>query len=215
LFTDEAIGEGIGAASRLMLTFGTFFFDADLDGRLDLLHANGHIEEEIAIVQPSQSYRQAARLFWNTGAVAGATFVPVPATQTKDLARPIVGRGATYADIDNDGDLDVVLTQVGGRPALLRNDQQSGHHWLRVKVQSRQGNHDAIGAWVTLTTGGVRQRRYVVPTRSYLSQVELPLTFGLGMVDQVDSVQVEWPSGGIDERRGVQANTVVSIEQGG
>jgi len=215
LFTDEAIGEGIGAASRLMLTFGTFFFDADLDGRLDLLHANGHIEEEIAIVQPSQSYRQAARLFWNTGAVTGATFVPVPTIQTKDLAQPMVGRGAAYADIDNDGDLDVVLTQVGGRPALLRNDQQSGHHWVRVKVQSRQGNHDAIGAWVTLTAGGVRQRRHVVPTRSYLSQVELPLTFGLGTVAQIDSVQVKWPSGSVDEKRGIQADTVVIIEQGG
>jgi hypothetical protein len=215
LFTDDAIGEGIGAASRLMLTFGTFFFDADLDGRLDLLHANGHLEEEIAVVQPSQSYRQAAQLFWNTGAEAGATFTPVLAAHTHDLAQPMVGRGTAYADIDNDGDLDVVLTQVGGRPALLRNDQQSGHHWLRVKVLSRQGNRDALGAWVTLTAGGIRQRRQVMPTRSYLSQVELPLTFGLGTVDHVDSVLVEWPGGGVQDVTGIQVDTLVSIARGG
>lgn len=214
LFTDDAIGEGIGAASRLMLTFGAFFFDADLDGRLDLLHANGHLEEEIAVVQPSQSYRQAAQLFWNTGAEAGATFVPMPAHHTHDLARPIVGRGAAYADIDNDGDLDVMLTQVGGRPALLRNDQRSGHHWLRVKVRSRHGNRDALGAWVTVTAGGVRQRRQVMPTRSYLSQVELPVTFGLGAIGQVDSVQVSWPGGEAQDVTGIQVDTFVSIEQG-
>jgi enediyne biosynthesis protein E4 len=214
LFTDDAIGEGIGAASRLMLTFGTFFFDADLDGRLDLLHANGHLEEEIAVVQPSQSYRQAAQLFWNTGAEAGATFVPAPAASTHDLAHPLVGRGAAYADIDSDGDLDVVLTQVGGRPALLRNDQRSGHHWLRVTVRSRQGNRDALGAWVTVTAGGVRQCRQVMPTRSYLSQVELPLTFGLGAMSQVDSVRIEWPGDGMEERRGGQVDTLMSIVRG-
>jgi len=214
LFTDDAIGKGIGAASRLMLTFGVFFFDADLDGRLDLLHVNGHLEEEIAVVQPSQSYRQAAQLFWNTGADAGATFVPVPAAHTNALAHPMVGRGAAYADIDNDGDLDVVLTQIGGRPALLRNDQQSGHHWLRVHVRSRQGNRDALGAWVTLTAGGVQQRRHVMPTRSYLSQVELPLTFGVGTVDYVESVLVEWPGGDVQDVSGIQVDRLVVIKPG-
>ncbi|NOT53567.1 MAG: CRTAC1 family protein [Deltaproteobacteria bacterium] len=214
LFTDDAIGEGIGAASRLMLTFGAFFFDADLDGRLDLLHANGHLEEEIAVVQPSQSYQQAAQLFWNTGAQAGATFVPMPADHTNDLARPIVGRGAAYADIDNDGDLDVMLTQVGGRPALLRNDQRSGHHWVRVKVRSGHANRDALGAWVTVTAGGIRQRRQVMPTRSYLSQVELPVTFGLGTAGSIESLVVEWPGGGITEQTSVERDRLVVVARG-
>ncbi len=187
-FVDEAIGEGIGAPSRRALTFGLFLFDADLDGRLDLLQANGHIENEIAAVDPSQSYLQPAQLFWN-GADAG--FVEVPGTG--DLTREIVGRGAAYADLDADGDLDVVLTQIAGPPLMLRNDQASGHHWLRVLLKGVPPNTDAIGAWVELTAGGVVQRRQVMPTRSYLSQVEPAITFGLGSVDQVDSLKVLWP----------------------
>ncbi len=189
-FVDEAIGDGIGAPSRRVLTFGLFFFDADLDGRLDLLQANGHIEGEIATVDPSQSYRQAAQLFWNAG---DDGFVEVAATG--DLAREIVGRGAAYADLDADGDLDVALTQIAGVPLLLRNDQAAGHHWLRVRLEGKAPNRDAIGAWVELTAGGVVQRRQVMPTRSYLSQVERTVTFGLGDVTEIDSLKVVWPNG--------------------
>ncbi|MEE8522733.1 MAG: VCBS repeat-containing protein [Thermoanaerobaculia bacterium] len=160
-FVDEAIGEGIGAPSRLKLTFGLFFFDTDLDGRLDLLQANGHIEDQIATVDPSQSYRQAAQLFWNSG---DEGFVPLPEEASGDLAREIVGRGAAYADVDGDGDLDVVLTQVAGPPLLLRNDQDLGHHWLRLRLEGAPPNRDAIGARVELVAGGVTQRRQVTPT---------------------------------------------------
>ena len=103
------------------------------------------------------------------------------------LSRPIVGRGAAYADIDGDGDLDALLTQTGGAPMLLRNDQTADHHWLRVKLVGKGQNRDAIGAWAILEAGGITQRRQVMPTRSYLSQVELPLTFGLGDVSKIDS----------------------------
>lgn len=195
LFTDESITEGIGPASLLMLSFGLFFFDYDLDGKLDLLQANGHLEEEIHVVQSSQQYRQSAQLFWNCGQASGRCFVVVDAAQSGDLARPIVGRGATYADLDKDGDLDVVLTQIGGHPLVLRNDQQLGHHWLRVKLRGTTSNRDAIGAWVELSAGGHVQRRQVMPTRSYLSQVELPVTFGLAESTRVDSLRVRWPSG--------------------
>ncbi len=190
-FVDESISEGIGAPSRRMLTFGLFLFDADLDGRLDLLQTNGHLEDEIATVDPSQSYRQPAQLFWNTG----ERFEPVPPELTGALAQDLVGRACSYADIDGDGDLDVVLTQVGGRPLLLRNDQATGHHWLRVRLQGKAPNVDAIGAWVELTVGGVMQRRQVMPTRGYLSQVELPVTFGLGSATQVEALRVHWPDG--------------------
>jgi hypothetical protein len=196
LFVDEAITEGIGAPSRRALKFGTFFFDYDLDGRLDLLSANGHLEESIDRVDPSQTYRQTAQLYWNAGPQAERTFALVDPATTGDLARPIVGRGSAFADVDGDGDLDVLLLQVGGPPLLLRNDQRLGNHWLRVRLQGKAGKErEAVGAWLELVAGGVTQRRQVTPNRSYLSQSELPVTFGLGKSDRVDSLTVTWPDG--------------------
>ena len=192
-FADEAILEGFGPASRLALTFGLFFFDYDLDGRLDLLQANGHLEAEINVVQSSQTYAQPAQLFWNCGSVCRNRFVI--ATGTGDLATPMVGRGAAYADIDNDGDLDVVVTQNGQRAVLFRNEQSLGHHWLRVKMVGDSSNKNAIGAVVKFTVDGVTQRRVVMPTRSYLSQSELPLTFGMGTSTTVDELHITWPDG--------------------
>ena len=107
----------------------------------------------------------------------------------------MVGRGMAYADIDNDGDLDIVLAGCGLKPRLLRNDQVLGNHWLRVKLIGSHGNPDAIGARVTLQTGDVIQQRLVSPTRSYLSQVELPVTFGLGQCDTIDQLTITWPDG--------------------
>ncbi|MCH9650396.1 MAG: CRTAC1 family protein [Deltaproteobacteria bacterium] len=191
-FVDDSISEGIGAPSRLRLTFGLFLFDYDLDGRLDLLQANGHLEEEIETVDPSQKYRQSPQLFWNAGPDEGFVLME---SKESDFDQAIVGRGATYGDIDGDGDLDVLLTQVAGPPLLLRNDQSLGHHWLRVSLVGGSGNRDAIGAWVEVEAGGLTQRRQVMPSRSYLSQVELPLTFGLGSSSIVDRLEVVWPDG--------------------
>ncbi len=212
IFADEAIVEGIGAPSRRMLSFGVLLFDYDLDGRLDVLQANGHLEGEIATVDPSQSYRQPAQLFWNAGAEEG--FVAVEDATTGDLAKPIVGRGAAYADLDGDGDLDVVLTQTGGPPLVLRNDQREGHHWLRLELRGRSPNREAIGARVELDAGGVTQYRQVMPTRSYLSQVERAVTFGLGDLDQVDAVRVVWPDGSEQTIEDLEVDRLTVIEQG-
>ncbi|MDX2457420.1 MAG: CRTAC1 family protein [Gammaproteobacteria bacterium] len=192
-FADEAVLEGFGPASRQVLTFGLFFFDYDLDGRLDLLQANGHLEAEINVVQSSQTYAQPAQLFWNCGSICRNRFVT--ATGTGDLATPMVGRGAAYADIDNDGDLDIVITQNGQRAVLFRNEQSLGHHWLRVRLAGGNSNKNAIGAVVELSVDGITQRRVVMPTRSYLSQSELPLTFGLGTSTAVDELLITWPDG--------------------
>jgi len=210
-FADEAILEGFGPASRLALTFGLFFFDYDLDGRLDLFQANGHLESEVNLVQPSQTYAQPAQLFWNCGESCRYRFVQPE--DSGDLALPLVGRGAAYADIDNDGDLDIVVTQNGRRAVLFRNDQQLGHHWLRIKLTGRNVNRSAIGARIELTADGVTQRRMVMPTRSFLSQVELPVTFGLGHAERVEALTVTWPDGQVQDIPVEQVDTTLSITQ--
>jgi hypothetical protein len=196
LFTDEAIKEGFGPASQELLKFGLFFFDYDLDGRLDVLTANGHLEPEISRVHAHQSYRQPAQLFWNRGDINGRGYLPVPAEKCgQDLFKPMVGRGSAFGDIDGDGDLDVVITQIAGPAMLLRNDQQLGHHWVRLKLVGTKSNRDAVGAWIRVRAGGKSLSRQVMPTRSYLSQSELPVTIGLGTANRTESVEIVWPSG--------------------
>ncbi len=213
LYSDEAIVEGIGATSRSMLTFGLFLFDYDLDGRLDLLQVNGHLEEEINQVQPSQHYEQPAQLYWNCGPDHRKCFVPVATESAGDLAKPIVGRGSAYADIDADGDLDVIFTQPGRRPLLLRNDQNLGHHWLRVKLTGKSPNRDAIGAWIEFETDKGLQRRQVMPTRSYLSQSERTVTFGLGSSDTIDTLTITWPDGSTKEMKNVKSDQLLNVTQ--
>lgn len=205
-FMDEAIATGIGPSSRLELKFGLFFWDYDLDGRLDVFTANGHLEEDIHRVQPSQRYAQSPHLFWNCGAQQVTEFLPVTAENCgEDLMRPIVGRGAAYADVDGDGDLDVLATGIASSPRLLRNELRTGSHWLRFRLRGTTCNRDAIGAVVEVRAGGRTLKRRVSPTRSYLSQVELPVTFGLGPVERVESVVVHWPD---DARQAVDVKAV-------
>ncbi|CAD77154.1 MAG TPA: CRTAC1 family protein [Rhodopirellula baltica] len=201
-FYDEAISTGLGPSTRLLLTFGLAYVDYDLDGRLDLFCANGHLEEDINRVQPSQHYEQPPQMFWNAGPEFETEFLPVGKEQLgEDFVEPMVGRGASYADVDLDGDLDLLITSAGRAPRLLRNDQETGHHWLRLKLvgDGEKCNRDAIGAWVSVTVGDEVIAKQVMPTRSYLTQVELPLTFGLGEHDSIDNVSVQWPDGEVVE----------------
>ena len=160
------------------------------------------------------SSSRAPRLFWNAGPDHTSEFCEVPAASCgEDLGQPIVGRGASYADIDGDGDLDVVLTQIAGRPLLLRNNLDRKSHYLRFQLVGRPLNRDAIGGWVELRRGDHVLRREVMPTRSYLSQVELPVTFGLGDDDRVAGVTVHWPDGSSQEVPDYRVDGLSVVEQ--
>lgn len=213
-FTDDAIATALGPPTRLFLTFGLFFFDCDLDGRLDFLQTNGHLEPDITKVQRSQSYAQPTQLFWNCGPRETMEFALVSGDKCgTDLVSPLVGRGAAYADIDGDGDLDVCITANGGKTRLLRNDQKLGHHWLRLKLVGKRCNRDAMGANVELHTGNTRQYRQVMAGRGYLSQMELPVTFGLGQQTKVDKIVIRWPDGLIQAVLNPPLDQLLVIEQ--
>ncbi len=192
-FSEVARPEGIAGPSRLPLKFGTFFFDYDLDGRLDFLTCNGHLDPSIRKLQPAQRYRQPAQLYWSKPTEG---FEPVTEQAAgPDLFQPIVGRGCAYADLDGDGDLDVILIDNGGKALVLRNDNQLGHHWIRFKLQGNgaRSNRSAIGARIILETKDGEQRREIAAARGYLSQSELVATFGLGKTDRVERVTIHWP----------------------
>ncbi len=212
-FRDEASLTGFGPQTKLRLTFGLFFADMDLDGRLDMVCANGHLEDEISKFQSSQQYEQPPQLFWNAGADAPTELVELNETKTgNEFQRPFVGRAATYADIDNDGDIDVLFVGNGQRAFLYRNDQKLGNNWLRIKLKGQPGNTDAIGAKLLIQEGDTIYSRMVTPTRSYLSQCELPVTFGFGKNSPTKLI-IEWPRGAKQEVKLDQLNQTLQIEE--
>ena len=211
LFVDEAPRSTVGRASLLLLAFGVFFFDYDLDGWADIFAANGHIEEEIGRVQPKVQYRQPPLLFRNLGS---RKFEDASTAVGKDFMRPIVARGAAYADYDRDGDLDVALSTNHGPGYLYRNDGGNRNNWIAVRTRGVKSNRDGIGAIVRITSASGRQWQMVRSGSSYASQSDLTLTFGLGADSQASAIEVEWPSGARDRMANVRARQIVTIEEG-
>ena len=211
LFIDEAPSSTLGQATLLTLTFGLFFFDYDLDGRPDIFLANGHVADDINKVQPKITYAMAPKLFHNDGK---RKFTEATRKAGKPFAKPIVARGAAYADFDNDGDLDVLVTTNGGPAYLFRNDGGNQQRFVRIQTRGVQSNHDGIGAKVTMQLAdGTRQWQTVHSGSSYCSQSELILTFGLGRAERVEWLEVEWPSGKVERLTGLAANRFYLIKE--
>jgi hypothetical protein len=214
LFTDETSSSGIGPPSARSLTFGTFFFDYDLDGLSDIVAVNGHVADDIGTVQPTLHYAEPPLLFRNLG---NGKFENVSNKVGPAFREPMVARGAAYADFDNDGDLDLVVTTNNGPARLLHNDNGNQNDKLRVKLVGTHSNRDAIGAKATLTTAnGTRLHAMVKTGSSYLSQSEFPLTFGLGKPEYQKFVNLEivWPNGRRESIPHVSANQFITIKEG-
>jgi len=210
LFVDEAPSSTVGRASLLSLAFGVFFFDYDLDGYPDIFAANGHIEDDIGRVQPKVSYRESPLLFHNLG---NHKFENATAQMGADFARPVVARGAAYADYDRDGDLDILVSTNNGPAYLFRNDGGNRNHWLSVRLSGVKSNRDGIGAVVRIKSASGEQWNMVRSGSSYCSQSDLALTFGLGKDTSVASVDVDWPNAPHQHFGSMAANQRVVIDE--
>ena len=209
-YEDRARDSDVGAASRLTLGFGCFFFDADLDGALDLLVVNGHIDNAAAGTRGKAGYAEPPHLFHNVG----GRFVDVASGVGRDFAAPKVARGAAFADVDLDGDLDVLVTTNGGPAHLYRNRLTQSNRGIRLSLRGTRSNRDAIGAVVRVRTGSSWATRLVRSGSSYLSQSELPITIGLGARDAADEATIDWPSGVKDRVGRLSAGRFYTITEG-
>lgn len=214
LFTDKSNASEISGPSAKSLTFSTLFFDYDLDGLPDIFAANGHVADDVSVTQPTIKYAEPALLFRNRG---NGRFDDVSNKVGAALREPVVARGAAYLDYDNDGDLDLLITSGNGPARLLRNENGNQNDMLRVRTIGVRSNRDGIGAKVTVRMpNGTRLLQMVKSGSSYLSQSELPLTFGLGKPSEgkVVTVEIRWPSGKRETIAGVQPNQAITLEEG-
>ena len=210
-YRDVASERGVGFPSRNLLGFGCLFADLDLDGRLDLVTVNGHIDDTVRNIRGNVGYAQRPQLFVNQG---NARFRDVSSVVGSGFAQARVGRGLAYADFDRDGDVDLLMTTNNGPAVLLRNDQTGGNRSVRFRLRGTSSNRDAIGSTVRLYHDGITQSRLVRSGSSYLSQSELAVTFGVGRRDRVDRVVVTWPNGRIEEFNSVATGRAYTCTEG-
>ena len=208
---DVAAQAGVGLASKNSLGFGCVFLDSNLDGWLDLAVANGHIDETVRNIRGNVGYAQPPLLFLNNGK---GSFRDIAAEVGGGFEQPKVGRGLAYGDFDRDGDLDLLLTTNNGPAYLYRNDQLGGNRSIRFRLVGTKSNRDAIGATVRIVSGDLSQSRMVKSGSSYLSQSELPVTFGLEKRNRVESVVITWPSGRIEEFKNLAAGRCYECTEG-
>jgi len=210
-YEDVAAQAGVGLASKNSLGFGCVFLDANLDGWLDLAVVNGHIDETVRNIRGNVGYAQPPLLFLNNGK---GGFHDIAAEAGGGFEQPKVGRGLAYADFDRDGDLDLLLTTNNGPAYLYRNDQFVGNHCIRFRLVGTKSNRDAIGATVRIFSSGLNQSRMVKSGSSYLSQSELPLTFGLEKRARVERAVITWPSGRTEEFKNLAAGRSYECVEG-
>jgi len=209
IYSDVALQSGVGQASRNSLGFGCLFLDINLDGNLDLLAVNGHIDETVRNISQNHGYAQAPQLFLNDGK---GRFHDVAGQVGAGFASAKVARGVADGDFDRDGDLDLLITTNQGPALLYRNDVTNGNRSLRLRLVGTKSNRDAVGAVVRVTTREATQSRMVKTGSSYLSQSEMTLTFGLGQRDAADRVVIQWPSGAMQEFKNVKAGSYELLE---
>ncbi|MGD0429307.1 MAG: CRTAC1 family protein [Candidatus Acidiferrales bacterium] len=210
-YNDVAVQAGVGLASQNTLGFGCAFLDANLDGTLDLVVANGHIDDTVRNIRGNVGYAQPPQIFLNNGQ---GKFQDVAASTGDAFIQPKVGRGLCYADFDRDGDLDILMTTNNGPAYLYRNDQLAGNHSIRFRLTGTKSNRDAIGAMVRIEHESSTQSRLIKGGSSYLSQSELPVTFGLGKRDKIDRVIIDWPSGRSEEYKDLSAGQSYDCVEG-
>jgi tetratricopeptide (TPR) repeat protein len=209
-FMDEAERYGLGQIALDYIGWGTSFIDFDNDGRLDLFVVNGSTfqeDENPRLLEPMRD-----QVFWQRNREGG--FYDVSSISGEYFGREFVGRGAAFADYDNDGDVDVFIVNNGGPAFLLRNDAETANGWLEIRLQGARTNRSALGAKLRLYGGGAVQSREVGAQSSYLSQNSPFMHFGLGTVTHVDSVEVRWLGGDRQVVRGVPANRVIRLVEG-
>ena len=210
-YEDGAMRAGLGAASRSTLGFGCLFVDCDLDGALDLVVANGHIDETVRNIRGHVGYAQPPHMFLNQG---NDTFRDVAPIAGSGFAAPKVGRGLAYGDFDRDGDVDILMTTNGGPALLYRNDNAQHNKSIRFRLTGTKSNRDAIGAIVRIYHGDTSQARMVKSGSSYLSQSELPVTFGVEKRDRIDRVVITWPSGRVEEFKNIETGRAYDAVEG-